>query len=287
MTLRVLYQATRAWSAPGGIIPALLGTALAARGYANGGHGAFDGLALVLVVAGAVLANLGANVINDYFDFVQGVDTKPEDGSGVLTCGLLTPRQALGFSAVLFAAAAACGAVFLRRDAASVIPLALIGFACAVLYPALLKKYALGDVLLTVAFSGCITLGAYAVQVHSLSAHQGLLVVLYTAPIALLMDSALHTGNLQDGPHDRAAGVRTVANLLPLPAALAVLRVLLFSPLLLIVLGVLRHWLPLWSLLALLPLPLLVKAYRTIDYQPIFQAHLIFGVLYAGSLLLA
>ncbi len=123
MTLRVLYQATRFWSA--------------------------EVVSLVLVVTGAVLANLGANVINDYFDFVQGVDTKPEDGSGVLTCGLVTQQQALGCSVVLFGAAALCGVVFLRRDAANVVPLALIGFACAVLYPALLKKYALGDVLLS------------------------------------------------------------------------------------------------------------------------------------------
>ncbi len=287
MTLRVLYQATRAWSAPGSVVPALLGTALAARGYAAGGHGAFDALALALVVAGAVLANFGANVINDYFDFVQGVDTKPEHGSGVLTGRLMTQRQVLGFSAALFGGAAVCGAFFLRRDASFVVPLALIGFACAVLYPACLKKYAMGDVLLTVAFGGCITLGAYGVQVHSLSVHQGLLVALYAVPLSLLMDSALHAGNMQNGPDDRAAGVWTVANLLPQPAALAVYGVLLFGPLVFVVLGVLLHFLPFWSLLALLPAPLLVKAYRTINYHLIFQAHLIFGVLYTASLLLA
>jgi 1,4-dihydroxy-2-naphthoate octaprenyltransferase len=287
MSPAILFQATRAWSAPGSAIPALLGTALAARGYACGGHGAFNGLSLVLVVVGAVLANFGANVFNDYFDFVQGVDTKPEHGSGVLTGGLMTPRQALGFGAALFGVAAACGAFFLRRDAAIVVPLALIGFACAVLYPACLKKYALGDVLLTVGFGGCVTLGAYAVQVHSLSVHQGLLVVLYAVPLALLLDSALHAGNLQNGPDDQAAGVRTVANLLPLSAGMAVYGVLLFGPLVFVVLGVLLRFLPLWSLLSLLPAPLLVKAYRTINYHFIFQAHLVFGVLYTASLLLA
>ena len=203
MNFRVLVQATRAWSAPGAVVPALLGTALAAGGYANDRHGAFDAMALLLVVTGAVLANLGANVVNDYFDFVRGVDTEPDHGSGVLTRGLMTTRQMMGFSLLLFGGAAFCGLLLLGRCPGAVPPLALIGLACAVLYPACLKRYALGDVLLTVAFSGCITLGAYAVQIRSLSAHQGGLVALYAVPLALLMDSALHAGNLQDGPTGR------------------------------------------------------------------------------------
>lgn len=286
MNFRVLFQATRAWSAPGAVVPALLGTALAAGGYANDRQGAFDAMALVLVVTGAVLANLGANVVNDYFDFVRGVDTEPDHGSGVLTRGLMTTRQMMGFSLLLFGGAALCGLLLVGRCPGAVPSLALIGLACAVLYPACLKRYALGDVLLTVAFSGCITLGAYAVQTRSLSVHQGGSVALYAVPLALLMDSALHAGNLQDGPTDRAAGVRTVANLLPLAGGLAVYWILLFGPLIFVVLGVLLRFLPLGSLLVVLPTPLLVKAYRTINYFPIFHAHLVFGVVYSLSLLL-
>ncbi len=286
MKFRVLFQATRAWSAPGCVIPALLGTALAAGGLGQGGKGAFDGRSLGLVLAGAVLSSFASNVLNDYFDFVQGVDTKPEHGSGVLPAGLMTPRQALGFSLTLFCGAAACGSFFLRRDAGFVVPVALIGFACSVLYSAFLKRYALGDVLLAVAFVGCITLGAYGVQTHSLSWHQGLLVAAYSVPISLLPEAGLHLNNLRDGPQDRAAGVRTVANLLPVPAALAVLRVLLFGPLVLVALGVLMHRLPLWSLAALPLTPLLVKAYAAKDVALILRAHLLFGLLYAGSILL-
>ncbi len=284
MMIRVLFQATRAWSAPGCIIPALLGTALAACGVGQGGKGAFDWHSLILVLLGAVLSSFASNVLNDYFDFVQGIDTKPEHGSGVLPAGLMTTRQALAFSLALFCGAAACGSFFLRRDAGFVVPLALIGFACSVLYSACLKKYALGDVLLAVAFVGCITLGAYGVQTHSLSWHQGLLVVVYSVPISLLPEAGLHLNNLRDGPQDRAAGVRTVATLLPLPAALAVLRILLFGPLFLVVLGILMHRLPLWSL-AVLPLaPLLVKAYAAMDVSRILQAHLLFGLLYTASI---
>ena len=286
MTPAILFRATRAYSTPASLVPVLLGTALAARGYANGGHGAFHAPAFVLVLLGAVLAHFGANVINDYFDFVNGVDTRPEHGSGVLTGGLMTKPQTLGFGLALLGGAAVCGLLLLRHHAAVVIPLALIGLGCAVLYPAFLKKYALGDFLIILAFGVGLTLGAYGVQINSLSTHQWLLVALYAVPVSLLVDGILHANNLRDAPDDRAAHVFTLATLLSPKGGLVVLQVLLFGPLAFIVLGVAFHLLPLWSLLALLSAPLLIKAYQTINVPMTAQTHLIFGVLYTVSLLL-
>lgn len=205
MTSAALFQATRAYSAPASIVPVLLGTTLAARGYAHAGHGRFDGLAFVLVLLGAVLAHFGANVLNDYFDFVNGVDTKPEHGSGVLTQNLMTKSQTLGFGVGLLGGAALCGLLLLRDHAGVVVPLALIGLGCAVLYPALLKKYALGDFLIILAFGVGLTLGAYGVQAGSLSTQQWLLISLYAVPVSLLVDGILHANNLRDAPDDRAA----------------------------------------------------------------------------------
>jgi 1,4-dihydroxy-2-naphthoate polyprenyltransferase len=163
MTAAVLWRATRAYSLPASIVPVLLGTVLAARGYGELGGGRFDTVSFLLVLVGAVLAHFGANVINDYYDYVHGVDTRPEHGSGVLTSGAMTARQALLFAILLFAAAALCGLALLREHAAVVVPLASIGFACAVLYSAMLKKYALGDLLIMLSFGFGLTLGAYGV----------------------------------------------------------------------------------------------------------------------------
>ena len=284
-TSAVLLQATRAYSAPASVVPVLLGTALASRGYANGGHGAFDPAAFVLVLLGAILAHFGANVLNDYFDFSNGVDTRPEHGSGILTGGLMTKPQALGFGAALLGGAGLCG-LLLRRHAGVVIPLALIGLACAVLYPALLKKYALGDFLIIVAFGIGLTVGAYGVQMTALTPPQWLSVALYAVPISLLVDGILHANNLRDAPDDRAAHVLTLATLLSPQGGLLLLQLLLFGPLVFAAAGVLLRFLPLWSLVTLLSAPLLVKAYRTINVPLTAQAHLVFGVLYTASLLL-
>jgi len=286
LTPAALLQATRAYSFPASVVPVLLGTALAARGYAHSGHGAFDPATFALVLLGAVLAHFGANVLNDYFDFSNGVDTRPEHGSGVLTGGLMTRSQALGFGLTLMGGAGVCGLLLLGRHAGVVIPLALIGLACAVLYPALLKKYALGDFLIILAFGIGLTVGAYGVQMTALSLSQWLSVALYAVPISLLVDGILHANNLRDAPDDRAAHVLTLATLLSPQAGLLLLQLLLFGPLVFALVGVLLRFLPLWSLLSLLSTPLLVKAYRTINVPLTAQAHLVFGVLYTASLLL-
>ena len=168
MTPSILWRATRAYSLPASIVPVALGTVLAARGYGGVGEGRFDLVTFVLVLLGAVLAHFGANVINDYFDFVNGVDTRPEHGSGVITGGQMTARQALNLAFVLFAGAALCGLLLLRTRAAVVVPLALVGLACAVLYSAWLKRYGLGDLLIVIAFGIGLTLGAYASPICAL-----------------------------------------------------------------------------------------------------------------------
>ena len=198
----------------------------------------------------------------------------------------MTKPQTLGFGLALLGGAAVCGLLLLRHHAAVVIPLALIGLGCAVLYPAFLKKYALGDFLIILAFGVGITLGAYGVQINSLTTHQWLLVALYAVPVSLLVDGILHANNLRDAPDDRAAHVLTLATLLSPQGGLVLLQILLFGPLAFVVAGVLLHLLPLWSLLALLSAPLLIKAYRTINVPMTAQTHLIFGVLYTVSLLL-
>ena len=282
----ILWRATRAYSLPASIVPVLLGTVLAARGYGGNGAAQFDFATFVLVLIGAILAHFGANVLNDYFDFVKGVDTRPEHGSGVLTGGQMTAGQALGFALVLFAGAAVCGLILLRSHAAIVWPLALAGLACAVLYPAFLKKYGLGDVLIIVAFGLGLTLGAYGVQVFAMSLHQWLAVALYSVPICLLVDAILHANNLRDAPDDRAAHVRTLATFFSPAAGRIWQLLLLFGPVVFVGIGVATRLLPVWSLATFLSVPLLARAARSGSVPGTAQTHLVFGLLYTAAFLL-
>lgn len=281
----VLWRATRAYSLPASIVPVILGTVLAARGFGGARFGVFHASTFVVTLVGAVLAHFGANVINDYFDYANGVDTRPEHGSGVLTSGQMTPAGALTFALLLFAGAAICGALLLRTNSAVVVTLSIVGLGCAVLYPAFLKRYGLGDLLIVVAFGFGLTLGAYGVQVGELTRQQWLLVALYSVPVCLLVDAILHANNLRDAADDRAADVRTLATALGTRRGRFLQALLLFGPLAFVIVGIATRLLPIWSLATVLAIPLLIGAYRSESVAGTAQTHLVFGVLYAFSFL--
>lgn len=283
----ILWRATRAYSLPASVVPVLLGTTLAAKGYGEGNTGQFNFQIFALTLTGSVLAHVGANVLNDYFDFVKGVDTRPEHGSGVVTRGQMTPPQALTYALMLLAGAALCGLMLVAINPVVVLVLAAIGLACAVLYSAALKKYGLGDLLIMIAFGIGLTVGAYCVQTRTASLRQFSLVALYSVPVSLLVDAILHANNLRDAADDRAAHVRTLATMLSTAGGMLWQRILLFGPLAFVIVGVAIQILPVWSLAALLAFPMLVRAYRSGSVEGTAQTHLLFGLLYTASLLIA
>lgn len=285
MNVKVLWRATRAYSLPASVVPVVLGTTLAARGYAGPGEGHFQSSIFAVVLLGAILAHFGANVLNDYFDFIKGVDTRPEHGSGVLTRGEMTASNALWLGLSLLGSASLCGTLLLLGNEAVVAPLAAVGLLSAVLYPALLKKYGLGDLLIMLAFGLGLTLGAYGVQVGMLSVRQWLWVAFYSVPVCLLVDAILHANNLRDAADDRAANVRTLATFLGPRGGRVLQLVLLFGPLAFVIAGTATRLLPIWSLATLLSLPLLLRAYRSGSVPGTAQTHLVFGLLYALSFL--
>ncbi len=198
----------------------------------------------------------------------------------------MTPKQALGYALILFAGAGLCGLLLLHSNPRAIVPLAVAGVACAVSYPAFLKKFGLGDALIIVAFGIGLTLGAYAVQVPEISLPSALRVALLSVPVCLLVDAILHANNLRDAVDDRAAKVRTLATLLSPAAGQWLQRILLFGPLLFIVAGVAIRLLPVWSVATFLSFPLLLRAARSGSVPGTAQTHLVFGLLYTLSFLL-
>jgi 1,4-dihydroxy-2-naphthoate octaprenyltransferase len=281
-------QALRAYSLPASVASVLVGAALAGRGYfVTGEIGAFSFGTFLLTLIGGVLAHLAGNVFNDYYDFVRGVDTKPEQGSGVLTQGLLTGREMFTFGTALLVGAAVCGGLllWLAPSALTVIlPLAVFGAFAAVLYAAFLKRLALGDLLIMLSFGVGLTLGAYGVQVPIRSAAQVGQVVLASLPLTFLVDAILHANNIRDRADDQAAGVKTLATLLGEKGNRVLYAVLLFAPVAIVVSLVITRVLPWACLSVLLTIPVLVKGYRTGDVPFVAQSHLLFGVLYALSI---
>src|SRR5947209_6298390 len=107
-SLRLLLQATRARTLPVMLAPVLIGAVLA---WQQGSH--FQWGFFILTLLGALSAHLGANVVNDVFDFAEGADQAAQQmvpqgttiatGSQTLLSGKLSLRAYRGLAISLFA----------------------------------------------------------------------------------------------------------------------------------------------------------------------------------------
>jgi 1,4-dihydroxy-2-naphthoate octaprenyltransferase len=193
-------------------MPVLLG-AFAASWHA--GVFAFDRFLLTL---GAVLCvHAGANVANDYYDYVTGADTmNPEPtpfsgGSRVIQDGLVSARASLALSIALFAAGLVMGLILNSMIPGNkVILLGSAGILCGFLYsavPAKLSYRGLGEVVIFIAFGPLTVMGAYLCQAGELN----LFSFLISIPAGLLVLAILLVNEVLDLEWDSKAGKRTLA----------------------------------------------------------------------------
>ncbi len=173
-------QTTRARVLPVMIVPVLLGTALAWDERQVFTIGFF-----LLAFVGALAAHLGANVINDVFDFQSGTDQKAATldsgdvkqtiptGSVNLLTGKLTLRHYWTLAGALFSVALACGVV-LTIWRPWTLAFAVGGFLLAFFYvaPPLRLAYVgrgAGELDIVLAFGVLPLVGAFYVQTGTVS----------------------------------------------------------------------------------------------------------------------
>jgi 1,4-dihydroxy-2-naphthoate octaprenyltransferase len=258
--MRTLWQATRPYSFPAAAVPVAVGTALAP--LLHPGLGVHWGHA-ALVLAGAIAAQAVSNLVNDLVDARRGIDHAGNAGrDNPIVAGTLGPGAMLGLAVAIGAAGLAIAAWLTHVAGLPVAGLAGAGTLLAVFYtapPVALKYRALGDVAVFTAFGALILTGAYVVQAHAvpdpLGARALRALVAYGLPGALLVVAILYANNHRDRADDRAAGARTVANLLPAATSRRVLVALLVAPWAWLAAAALTGTTTRWVLLALLALP--------------------------------
>ncbi len=119
---RVLWRAARPFSFTATIVPVTLGAVLAGAAGAP-----FRPLLYLLTLAGALAVHAGANMVNDYYDHVNGIDDAASLGpSGAIQQGLLTPRQMLAGGLAAFALGAAIGLLLAAARGREILLLGLV-----------------------------------------------------------------------------------------------------------------------------------------------------------------
>jgi 1,4-dihydroxy-2-naphthoate polyprenyltransferase len=158
-------KTTRAIALPTVVLPLLAAAALAAQ------QGTFGPVALALTLAGGGAALLGANLLNDVYDFRHGADqaarTVPgqiETGSGAFVEGRWSLRKGWLVLLALFATAALCGLALAWLATPLVLLFAGAGAAIAYAYvgppfPLAYKGRGIGEALIFVAFGILPVLG--------------------------------------------------------------------------------------------------------------------------------
>ncbi len=152
--------------------PVVVAAALAGSLYEFWRIGQAHWVNLPLAVLGAFFAHLAANVVNDVYDFASGVDLlaptrdSPDfGGSNVLTGGMMSAREALGWGVGFAVAGLGCGALIALTVGWGVLLPALAGALVAFEYVAPPLRFGyfghgLGELGILVAFGPLTVAGA-------------------------------------------------------------------------------------------------------------------------------
>jgi 1,4-dihydroxy-2-naphthoate octaprenyltransferase len=232
-----------------------IGTAIAWHG------GSFSALYFVLAQAGMLLAHIGVNVLNDYFDYKSTLDLQTKrtpfsGGSGILPAQLLEPRGVYILGVVSLLLAALIGAYFIAVYGWAFLPIMVIGSLSAYFYSPHIARWWLGEFLAGLNFGLLAVMGSYFAQ----TGHYSWEAVVAGLPCSFLTANLLLLNEFPDLEADRQVGRRNLVMALGKRRAAWLYTILLVCTYLSIVLGVVFRLMPWPALVALLTIPLAMKA---------------------------
>ncbi len=239
-----------------------LGTAVAFN------HGFFNPVLFALNMAGALLAHVSVNVLNDYFDFKSGLDveivksgrkTPFSGGSGLLPSELISPVTTFKLGVISLLTGLAIGAYFVYLRGIVLLPIIAVAVASTAFYTVFFAKICLGELLAGLNFGPLMVTGTYIVQAGLFNIWEAL-----TASLApgILTANLLLINQFPDTEADRKVGRKHFVIVLGKKGASKLYTALTAASYLSIVTGVYLEILPLTVLIALLTVPFAYKACR-------------------------
>ena len=205
--------ALRPWSFTAAAVPVTFGTGLAAL------EGSWNPCLFILVLLGGIALQAGTNLHNTYGDYMSGVDTLDSAGTcPQLVTGSLRPEAMYRAGWLAFICAGLTGLVLAWASGPMVLLFGVAGVLGGYLYTngKMPYKYlGLGPFFVFLLMGPLMTLPAYLVQTGSFSPAP----VFSSLAIACLVSAIMHSNDIRDIVHDRAAKIRTLAMLLGRPYA--------------------------------------------------------------------
>lgn len=186
------------------VVPVLVGTSIAIH------DNKFDSAAAIIALLCTLLMQIGANLANDLFDFIQGKDTKERLGPQRATAsGLLSINEMKFGTAVVFGLSFILGLYLVFTGGWLVLFIGIISIVAGILYtagPFPLAYNGLGDVASFIFFGVIGTVGTYYVQAHQFS----LFAFWASIPVGSLITNILVVNNYRDRKEDLSNGKNTL-----------------------------------------------------------------------------
>ena len=229
-TWRLYWRMTR----PGFLSVTAVGCALGLASAAACGCG-FDGVRAGITVLLALLAHAGANVLNDYFDELNGADAANTGalfpftgGSRFIQNGQVSAQETRHWASVLLGVSALGGIWLALQSGGGLLLVGLAGMALAWSYsapPFKLMSRGLGELTVALAW-WLVVIGAD----YSQRGHFFIIPAYVGVSFAFLIANILLINGLPDAPSDASVGKRTLATrMTPMGVARSYLLVLLVA----------------------------------------------------------
>ena len=258
--LSIWWDGIRPAYLPLSLLPVILGSVAAWTQSIShtSPHGIFHPFRFILTLAAVLLLQIGAQLINDYYDYSRGIDTGNSLGpGGLIQQGLINPVRALTYGLAALAVGGLLGAILAISVGWLAFVFGLLGLLAAYLYSGPsrgLSSLALGELVSFCVFGPLLTLGAYLVQTQ----HLDRMVFILSISLGFLATAFIHVNDMRDAESDAQAGKHTLASLLGLPLSRTLYILLLLGAYAPIVALGLPHHAPHLLLLVLWTLPGLV-----------------------------
>jgi 1,4-dihydroxy-2-naphthoate octaprenyltransferase len=272
-SVAVWMQASRAWTLGMPFMCVSVGTFAAL--YTTS---AFSPWRYLLAVIAAIALQAGANMVNDYYDFLSGTDSadwqSPENfGPGlVIQRGFLTPKAVFKGGIISFIVGITFGLVLAYLCGWPILLLGLIGVFGSYFYtgaPLSLAYRGLGDFMVFALMGPGYVLGAYYVQ----ALHFSWSAFIASIPIGLLCSGVLQANNLRDIDNDAAHGKRTTAVIIGRAAAVRELQYSNLGAYFVAVVGVLAGQFPWLALAVVITAPHAIEEVRLVSDGPDPERH--------------
>ena len=261
-------------------------------------NGSVDPLDIILTFAGVLALHASVDLLNDYWDFKRGIDTKTtrtkmSGGTGVLPEGLLKPSSVYRAGVIFLIIGSLIGSYFVITN--GILIAIILGFAILSIYfySTKIVDSGLGEFFVAVKGS-MIVIGTFFIQSGEVTVES----ILAGIIIGTLSSLVLFIASFPDHDADKSKGRKTLVIIVGKKKAVKLFWLFPLVSYVIILIGVSVNLFPFLSLISLLSFPLMIKSglglqknYDAIDnLVPFMSSTLQFsrltGILFALSFLI-